>query len=1111
MRFAGSTLFALVLSLALGGYGDVTAPKGAIAVDGKLDEPAWAAADWEDGFAVLADAKAVYVAMRDCGKGAEVCLAPSGSTFSFYRFGVDAAAKPGFFARFYSEDGAIEPDPYGPDWTFAAADGKDGRTVEFAIPLSAFYMSCGGWSDTWLYEGVRGRAADARIDPKRFRKLKGFPRRSTTDEFVTKTVWPVMDAAADGRITGRLQITAQPGVVGEFELTLSSSDRPVRVRLDSGDNRVEAPCAYPSNGLYRTRIAFRDKDGNVFARDYPVRIAFEPVRVKLTTPQYRNNFYPGQDADTVAGEIAILDGSVGEAVLEGPGFPTRRQKLDAKTTSFSFDTKGFRDGEAWLTVKTGTGQKRVKIRKLPPTGHRMVWVENGHLVVNGKRTLRRNIYAEGYRGGTKLNKRYYGKDSKELFHLTPELNDYFDISPGRVMPGLEEREARRDVKPCQEFLDRLDKIVAENRDKDFGAYYICDEPECRGVSPVYLRYVYEHMCEIDPYHPCFTASRAGKTYIDCVDWAETHPYLSARNQPDGTRTYGTPPWLMGDHLDAFEAWDRPDKVIGYLPTCFAYRWSSSREDYPTMDEYVLMTWAAMMRGGKSLWPYAYHDIADRPALYRGTQYIFESFEALQDLVLLGKRTTFAKSRDAEGVLYELKDEKMLVAVNFTTRSLEVELPETGDVFREFRGERVLDTRTKDGGRRTKVKLRPLEALVATTKPHDAGLKPAAEVFAEVAAAEQARRTRDNQLLERQDDIVLDTNLDGNLGGGSYKLFDGMYDQFARGKEWLTNAYVTLSFPKFTPTFRYVRLHGCGILNNAEVSIRKRGQWQKLRPVAEKHEEYFCELDFGTPVSTVKLRIDFPCKTMDKNLIELYEIELPRVAGAGTEARRKAEPAADRGVMWRKGPFESGENTGFGVDVDPSCKWCVVDVKGFRDKPGAGYRAWVSSTVGQGQLAGTVTHPQPGIYTIRLPKPYPGVQRDRICYWHYGIVGEYNDIAMMEEPANRVELTSRTDGKVGRGDVLTIRAVFAEPCEDVAAEILRAAGYGDLLPFKVNGGHCPDLRQLDEAGCVWGTELKVETCAFAKPCEVYVKVQPLGGALKRPLLSRFQPAFEETRK
>ena len=39
---------------------------------------------------------------------------------------------------------------------------------------------------------------------------------------------------------------------------------------------------------------------------------------------------------------------------------------------------------------------RPDVRRLPPTGRRSSWVEDGHLVLDGRPIIRRNMYAPGY-------------------------------------------------------------------------------------------------------------------------------------------------------------------------------------------------------------------------------------------------------------------------------------------------------------------------------------------------------------------------------------------------------------------------------------------------------------------------------------------------------------------------------------------------------------------------------------------------------------------------------------------------------------------------------------------------------------------------------------------
>ena len=63
-------------------------------------------------------------------------------------------------------------------------------------------------------------------------------------------------------------------------------------------------------------------------------------------------------------------------------------------------------------------------------------------------------------------------------------------------------------------------------DPDFCLYYISDEPECRHVSPVYLKHIYDFVSELDPYHPVFTCTREAGKYLDCADIFSCHAYLA---------------------------------------------------------------------------------------------------------------------------------------------------------------------------------------------------------------------------------------------------------------------------------------------------------------------------------------------------------------------------------------------------------------------------------------------------------------------------------------------------------------------------------------------------------------------------------------------------------
>ncbi|MCR5840410.1 MAG: hypothetical protein K6G94_12345, partial [Kiritimatiellae bacterium] len=925
---------------------------------------------------------------------------------------------------------------------------------------------------------------------------------------------------------GSLKLDIWTALSGEYAVKTSSGPE-TKVVLKAGGNKVTVPCEYTKDGRIATDITLVDKAGRKTARSYPVFVEYRPIRVRLTTPQYRNNFYPGQDASRVSGSVAVPDGETAELVLEGPGFRTQTATIAARG-EFSFDTAGFRHGDAWLTVKAGKDVEKVRIRNLPPTGHTMTWVENGNLIVDGRPTLRRNIYAQGYMTGKAFNERF--EKEKDSFRLTP-IENTLSAEPNRMINGLERREAILDVKPSAEYLDAIKKIYERHKDSDYSAWYICDEPECRSVSPIYLNHVYEHLKDIDPYHVVFMASRGGEAYINAADWFETHPYLNAMNDENGRRIYGIAPSAVGSFVDAFAPDRHPDKSIGFLPTCFAYRWTSWSSDYPTFDEYVLHTWAAMMRGGKTLWPYAGHDLGDRSALYNGTRYIFESFEALEELVLLGKRTTFLKENDMEGVLYELPGEKMFVVVNFAATNAVTRLSGVRGEFREFRAARRFGAK---GAEVSPIEMKPLETIVATTKDHDEGLEPKAETVARIDREEAERLGRDNQLLERSPDITVNTNCKRNFGGGHYKLFDGTHEMVALHSKCETNAYVEISCNGFRVSFDKVRVWGWGLVDKLEVDIRKGGEWVPQKVESRRSEKYMHEVSLVEPVSVVKMRLRFPGAAGQPNDLEVYEIELPRLAdGVSVQKLASQKVLRDEGMSlvwdgsdcacsekwsdkaWMYGDVaEPGGNGGFTMKksgtrymaIRPDDKWLVFDVAAFHNigEPRA-YRAWFASLAKLCPVGMTVSHPQPGIYSFPLPKrDKPDKYPLRIDI--HGMTVDFNAIKLGQKPVDRVEVGSSTEGVIAPGSIMSVRACLSGACEEVAAELLLTPKAGGMKPFAVNGTKGLELRMLDEEGFIWGADIPVSHCGNADGRSVLLKVTPLGNKGARPLFGSIEQKF-----
>lgn len=1152
-----------------------------VEIDGRIDESCWATATWngqfvrpasilkdrtvkeQTRFAMVADMRTLYVAvkcdepdmaaLRSRMPGAlytcdeiEVFLDPRGDGFDFYHFVVAFDPRNGHVTRYASEGGNIEPDPYGPDWTFARGEFDGGWCVEMAIPLSSLYMTRNRlWRDEWRVNVARVRRIDGYvlttwsplgkkfIEPGLFRKMKGFPMRAEEDDVaITDAVAEISGRGRNG-LVGTLLFAATVAKGGEYEV-VSPFAETTAVSLKSGENKVRVPCAYPANERHDTKIELlRKSDGRRYSRTYPAVVDFDEIRLSLVSPEYRDNFYPGQDASRVRGSVKTAgDGEV-SVTLEGPGFPKREVHLPSGGGEIDFDTCGFQDGMATLSVATGGAKRNFKIRKLAKTGHRMAWISKGRLVVDGRPVLRRNVYATGYMGGKAFEERF---KSDDRLCLTPEVTMGGTLEPNRIIKGLEALEGRKDVVPCKDYFDKIDAMIEQAKDKDFACWYICDEPECRNVSPVYLRHIYEHVKEKDPYHVVLMASRGGKKYLDCADWFETHPYINPHDDGRGNRILDRPMAKLGAYLDAFEAWNRPDKCIGFLPTMFAYRQTSILNDYPTFTEYVCHTWVAMLAGAKTLWPYAYHDMGDRASLYEGNRYIFSTFEALEDFFLDGKRTTLLKTSEAECARWDLKDgESMFALANFTNRRLDVPLPKglKDRKWRPFRGQWAEERA-----------LEPYEVIVGVTCERGTGLATYAETQAFIDKLEHERTHRDSQILEK----YLDVDFASSTGVTTfYKLLDGVHDVVG----WCAKAkdpWVEFSFTKEPVRFSRLRLYGSGI-ENMKVSIRKGGEWRVLEPKSVRSEKYVRELDFGETLSTVKMHISFPSKKRGSN-VELYEFEIPSVLdgakadGAVVEAAPSVSGGAassatavdvlwsfDEGnAKWSKGYstlqwFGSGKRepgvlprTDGGFTVydkvmhvvrrDPGYPWIEIEVDSFVRLGEKTYRAWLLMLEKSGWIAGGITYPQTGLYVIRLPD-LDAARTDVLKFYDYNMEIGVKRLRCVRQPSDFIVAEAANGAKaIEPGGTLDVALNLSAPCEDVSTAFFIDHGKGGgQVRFKVNGTNAIELKAAkDGGGRVWKAAIPVKSCDKADARRVYVKCVVLGGGLKMPIFTTINQSF-----
>ena len=870
-----------------------------IVLDGRLDEPVWQTAKEYSGFKtmksggaqpipvatsfrILSDKDCVYFGVRfdepnmeqvriNMSKLSiwgsdhiELFISPSGDSFEFYQFLISINGES--VCNFYSEGGNIKPDRYAPEWHSAVYLGEDYWSVEIAFPLTAFYMTPNSaWSDKWKLNVCRVRPSveskSARfytwsdlvtkfLEPENFREVDGFPVRPAEDDVCICSAAVSISAKDESAYLGTVSVKINNPAETDYVFSSDCTEEK-EITLQTGMNTISLPCRFAEEGRQSIALQLtRKADGKVFKRWSPVRVTYQPIKLTLTLPEYRGNFYPGQDYSKVVGRVEAEKPVT--ITLEGPGIGTKTAVPDCDG-NFTIDTADFEIGEAMLTITDSVNTVTKKIRHLAPSEHMMTWISGGNLIVDGKPTIRRNLYGEHYHGGVAFNREF----DNDNYHNTPMIRCQKNfITPSRLMKGCDAPggEATKDIRPCDEMFEKVAAVMDADKDRDFGYYYLEDEPECRNISPVYLKYLYDFIADRDPYHVILMASRGAGDYIECTDWVETHAYINPEVR-DGVRDYGRPINTLASYVESVAKQNRSDKCVGFMPTCFAYQYQSVFSDYPTFDEMICHTWAAMLGGGKTLWSYAYHDMNDRAELREGTRYVFSSFEALEELVLLAKRTELVHTKDVYSVLYELQDEKMFVLVNMTQQPQQVTLDGVSGTWHHFRHGEMISGNTFE--------LKPHEVIIGTTSVKDAGMPTYQETVALIAKQEYDRTHGGSLLFNRHRDITVTATVPSS----KYKLFDGIRNNYGWECVKKEKKFYEMNLSKIMPTFTKVVVNGFQI-DDMEIKIRV-GEELVVPAIAKKEtEEFTTTFILEKPICTDVLRLEF-----GERIVELYEIEL----------------------------------------------------------------------------------------------------------------------------------------------------------------------------------------------------------------------------------------------
>lgn len=650
---------------------------------------------------------------------------------------------------------------------------------------------------------------------------------------------------------------------GDYTLS-SKRTGDVTVSLSAGTNAVTLPCSFdaiPDAGSMFIKMSLTGTVGS-FNADMPMNVTYEPLDLKLTSPGYRNNFYPGQDSSKIAGNVpAGLDVTVR---LEGDGIPAQEIQVDTEG-NFSFDTPNFKEGcRATLTAVINGCEITKEIRCLEARNYTMTWIENGTLVVDGEPVIRRNIYSPTYHVSAPNKEKYFADELHESDAFV-QVSLQIEGFPGASTSG---HETTLDVYPSEETLRRIDQVIASNKMKNFGYYYLSDEPELRKFSKVYMQYVYEYIAEKDPYHVVLICTEDPSEYFNCADWIETDPYLGPL-LTTGERTYSMPMHLLGRYVSFGTKLNRADKCVGMIPKTYSiwpgYKGNTTRiSDYHTFDEYICNVWTGFNNGAKSMWSYAGHDLHDRASLYEGSRYVYSSIEALEELLAVGKRTVLVDTVEVEAVLWETDTEKMFVVANMTNEEKTFTIDGVEGTWDNFRNEGTITGNT--------FTLEPFGVLIGTSVPKDEGLPSYGETEALIDQLEAERQSSESLLfgMLKYYDYDIESSIRSTAHPADHKLNDGVLDNYAWKENGAMTHYLEFKFLSTKVTMKKVVIYGAN-LDTLQFFVRYDGELEEPSISDMDVTETKVTIWLSEAITPDSFRLEFNDPL--GNDIFLYEIEV----------------------------------------------------------------------------------------------------------------------------------------------------------------------------------------------------------------------------------------------
>jgi len=402
------------------------------------------------------------------------------------------------------------------------------------------------------------------------------------------------------------------------------------------------PFAAPGDYRLRLALARRAAPAVVLARlELPVRLDYQPLRLQVLEPAYRNCIFASQHVTRVLARITAEPGVAGLPLtvsLAGAGSAPLTQTFASvgPARDVEFPAAALPEGRYALSAAVaGAPTVTCELRKLPHVAGEVWLDERGNTYVDGAPFLPFGWYSAPPDKEPEMTAlQTYGlwsdvsairrtldaaqKGGKKLL-LIPFQGEkaWDDPITNQARRGAFTREQAERVRYVVDAIKDHPAILG---------WYMADEPEGSGHSVEWYKAAYALLREIDPHHPCIMLNyglSGIRTYHEGCDILMPDCYPVFRC--DGTTS--KPLWALTEWTTTARAL-RPTWLVPQV-----FDWDGTGTVVapgrpPTFDEVRNQVWQILAAGGRGILMYSYnHDSRTSCDLRLGPAYIAREAQA----------------------------------------------------------------------------------------------------------------------------------------------------------------------------------------------------------------------------------------------------------------------------------------------------------------------------------------------------------------------------------------------------------------------------------------------------------------------------------------------------